>query len=537
MYVRTLKIKNKNGSFREYLQIVECKWDSQKKYPKQRLLLNLARIDKMDSSKREELERIAFQILKILGRQTPSQAEESFEIKKRGKPLFWGLANLIFSLARFIGLEEELKKIEKGRRVEFSFTKAIIAMIAGRLHGRVTEASVGRWMKSVYGTGIESLSTHHLYRAMDILEEGWEEIEGGLRWRVMDLFTQRADILFVDTTTLIYWGEGEEGLTERGYSKEKRADKRQVVIGIAMMKGVPVGIEIEGGRSSDAKVMKKMLERFKERFEIGEVCIVADSALVSVKEIGELEGWGYILGARFSEKVVKEKVEEARKGGDWQEVGEGLWAKGYEVKRKDGKEERLIVVRNEEEERYEKEAREMILKKLLEMEGRGVKELVSNRGYKRYLSSSEKVRIDWKKVESAEVWDGIWVIRTDRMNEDLAEVVERYKELSQVEGAFRELKDVISARPIHHWKGRRIRSHIRICFLTLLISMILRKEIKGLGVEEPFEEAMEGLKGLRVDWIEVKGKRFLLRDELEEWQKKLFKRFGMKVPPTVLETS
>ena len=534
MYVRTLKIKNKDGSLREYLQIVECKWDPQKKYPKQKLLLNLARVDKMDSSKRAELERIALQILKVLGKEV--HLKESFEIKKVGKPLFWGLANLIFSSARFIGLEEELKKVERERRTEFSFSKAIIAMIAGRLHGRLTEASVGRWVSSVYGTGIESLSTHHLYRAMDVLEEEWGRIERALKWRVMDLFTQRADILFVDTTTLIYWGEGEEGLTERGFSKEKRSDKRQVLIGIAMMKGLPVGIEIEGGKSSDVRVMKKMLERFRERFRIGEVCIVADSALVPVKDLGELEGWGYILGARLSEKIVKEKVKEARGEGGWEEVGEGLWAKGSEVKRKDGKKERLIVVRNEEMERYEKGVREEILKKLSEMEGKGIKEVVSNKGYRRYLSTSERVKIDWKKVESASLWDGIWVIRTNISSESLKEVVERYKELWQVEGAFKELKDLVSARPIYHWRGRRIKSHIRICFLTLLISMLLRKEIRGMGFEEPFEEAMEGLKGLRVDWIEVKGKRFALRDELTEWQKKLFKRFGMKIPPAVLES-
>lgn len=539
MYIRVYKTRNKNNTVREYLQIVETKRVERKNYPVQRLLLNVARIDNMDKKKREMLFNLARGILRVLGKEVEDIGDVS-GIRKVGEKSYWGLLSISLGAWNLLRLDKMLQKIEKNKRIQFSLERVIFGIVVGRLYGRISESAVSRWMEKLHHSfGFKDIGLHHLYRGLDILALEWDKIEGWLKGRVLDLFHQEAEVLFIDTTSLIYWGKGDNNLTRRGFSKEKRSDKKQVVIGIALMNGIPIGIEVEPGNTADVEVMRKMINRFRERFNFKKVCIVADAGMVRVKDIDYYreKRWKYLVRARASEIIVKEKVKEAREDGvEWEEIEEGTWAKRFTLKSKDEK-EWLIVVRNEVEEKYDRKVRESIIEQLREKEGREIKGIIHNKGYKKYLNSGGKIEINEKKIKESKIWDGIWVVRTNEEFKDLRVAVDRYKDLWMVERAFRDLKNLLDIRPIGHSTDVRIRGHIYACFLSLLVGFIIRKEIKDMEVNMPYEEVIGELKDLRIEWIEINKKRFLLRDELNEWQRKLFKRLKVPIPSSVLETS
>ena len=535
MYIKIKKARNKDGSVREYLQIVETRREEGYSYPRQRLLLNVARIDGMDKRTQKSLFNLARGILKVLGKDIDA-LEALPEVRKENKKFYWGLLEVSSGIWKRLELDKSFREIEQGRRNQFPLERTIFAIVAGRLYGKISESAVYRWLNKTYdGFGFKKIQKHHLYRGLDILTEEWERIEDSLRWKVLDLFHQKAEILFIDTTSLIYWGEGLSEITKYGFSKQKRGDKKQVVIGIAMINGLPVGIEIERGNITDLEVMRKMISRFREKLNLSEVCIVADNGMVSIKDIKEYnkEEWKYLVRASGRENIVKEKVKEARAGNKWEKIEEGILAKEFKVEIESGKKEWLIVVRNEAEEEHERKVRESIMEKLREKEGRDIKELVKNKGYKRYLAEGGKIKIDEKKVKEAELWDGIWVVRTNKKFLRLKEPIERYRELWRIEKVFKDLKNFLSIVPIYH--SRRIRGHIYACFLSLVISFVIEKDLKQIQTTHPFEEIIEQLQDLKIEWIRVNKKKFLVRDNLEEWQEALFKREGIPIPPSVLK--
>ena len=539
MYTRIYRAKNKDGSVREYLQIVESRRDKEKSYPRQRLLLNVARIDKLDEKGKEQLFNLARGILRVLGKEIGG-IEEVTEVKKTGDKFWWGFLAIVGGIWKSLNLDRVCKGIGKGKKIQFSIEKAIFAIVTGRLYGKVSENSVYHWLEKVYkGFGLDEIEIQWLYRGLDILAERWDNVEKHLKKKVLDLFHQEAKILFIDTTSLVYWGKGDGRLTKRGYSKQRRGDKNQVVIGIALANGLPIGIEIESGNTSDIEVMRKMIDRFRKRFNFKKVCIVADAGMVKIKDTESYrsKGWKYLVRAKASENVVKGKVKEARETEDWEKIDNGVWAKRFDIKFSDGQKEWLIVVKDKAEEIYDRGLRASIIERLKKKEGKDMKELLANKGYKKYVSAGTKIKINEEKIKEAEIWDGIWVIRTNEEFKDIKVAIDRYKDLWMVEKVFKDLKNILSISPIGHWKESRIKGHIYACFLSLIVAFIIRKEVKDIGVSLPFEDVTEALKDLRVEWVLVNKKKFLIRDELNDWQKSLFKRVKVPIPPSILETS
>ena len=538
MYSKINTQKNKDGSVREYLQLVDSQWDPKKGYSVQRLLLNVARVDKMDQKTKKMLMNIADGILKVLGMRIVD-GQVIPDLKKTGEKYCWGMVLLVDAIWKMFRFDKILKKIERKRKIEFSLERAIFFIVTARLYGYISENSVNRWIDKVYGFARSGLELHHLYRSLDILSDEWIKVERILQDRVMDLFNSEVDLMFIDTTSLIYWGSG-DSICHRGNSKQKRSDKKQVIIGIAILCGLPVGIEVTEGNTADIDVMRKMIKNFSMRFSIGDVCIVSDCTMVSIDDLRDyrIDGLSYLVGARLNEKVVREKVEEFRAApSSWTKVREKDKAKNQEeiyAREFDLSDEKLIVVLDKGTEQYDKDTRKRIIEKLRSKEGKDMKELVRNKGYKRYLVKGSKIKIDTKKIESSSLLDGIWVVKTNRNFSTLKEAVEKYKELSIIERCFRELKNYINVSPIYHRANSRIEGHIYASFLSLVVDFALLKMIKELRIDGVYDELKSELRDLRVEWLLVKDKEVLLRDEPNGWQKRLFNSYSIRMPPAIL---
>jgi IS4 transposase len=200
-----------------------------------------------------------------------------------------------------------------------------------------------------------------------------------------------------------------------------------------------------------------------------------------------------------------------------------------------------VVVYNPEQAQRDRARREKILARLeQELEALGdltgkrhkkaVCALVAHRTLGRYLKElkSGALRIDRAKVRAEERLDGKYLLSSSDESLSAEEIAWGYKQLQEVERAFRSLKQTLELRPMYHRKEERIRTHVTLCWLALLLVRVLERE-SG----ESWERARRVLDRIHLLEVETPEGRMLQRTELTEEQRELLKGLGMKPPPRV----
>ncbi len=524
MFVRTKTFKNKDGSTRTYLQLVTTERVNGK--VRQRVVANLGRLEHLQ---KDTLDRL----IQSLARFSKSEwiRREALKLSAQ-RARSWGPALVFYKLWQDLGLEKIIGELVDNSSLKFDVNEALFAMVLNRLCDPSSKLMMTHWMKTVYRPGWEKLSLYHFYRALDFVALHKKVIEQALFSKVKDLFHLKLDLVLWDATTTYFEGEAARGFAEYGFSKDRRPDRLQIMIGVLTTgDGFPIGHEVFPGNMSEVKSFRRALQKVREEFGLGRVIMVADRGMVSREVLGEIEAEGleYIVGVKL--RRVKVGREVLGRGGRFREVGENLKVK--EVWH-GGK--RYIVCFNPEEAERDKAIREKVLEELkAKLSHGGTKALIRNRIYRRYLKIGKSaVEIDGERIKGEEIYDGKYVLLT---NSDLSaeEVALAYKGLWRVERAFRELKSTLELRPVYHWKERRIRGHVMICFLAFLLEAALLRKLSENGEEVGFGELMVDLGELRAVEIEVGGRRYLARTELEGKAYAAFKAVGLRPPGRVVE--
>ena len=370
---------------------------------------------------------------------------------------------LIFQrLWQLTGCQHVIEQLLKGRHFEFAIERAIFLTVLHRLFDPGSDRAADKWKGSYQIEGCEDLQLHHLYRAMGWLGDDLPRkdqadktpfaprcikdlIEEGLFARRRDLFTQ-LQLVFFDTTSIYFEGQGGETIGQRGHSKDHRPDLKQMIVGAVLDgQGRPICCELWPGNTADVTTLIPVVDRLRGRFGVTKVCIVADRGMISKETIEELEkeerGWQYILGARMrSQNEVKDEV--LARAGRYRVVHPQRTTSDapapLKVKEVRVEGRRYIVCLNDDEARKDAADREAIVASLREKLRTGEKSLVGNKGYRRYLSSTgpDHFQIDEAKIEEEARYDGKWVLRTNT-DLDTAEVALQYKRLWMVEAWFR----------------------------------------------------------------------------------------------------
>jgi transposase len=296
-------------------------------------------------------------------------------------------------------------------------------------------------------------------------------------------------------------------------------------------KGWPVSWEVFPGNTVDPAAFEAMIAKLRTRIKIGRVVVVADRGMMEKKSLQLLtEGktpYDYILGCRMRRQ--KEiGLELLARGGRYQEVAENLKVKEVLVG-----EHRYIICLNEDEERKDEAARTAILDHLREKLAGVAKSLVGNKGYARYLRVTKNaIRIDEDKVLAESRYDGKYVLRT---NTDLpaGEVAQTYKSLWRVERAFRETKSTIEVRPVFHHRGETTIGHIVAGFLALRLAVDLQRRLDEHKIEVSWPTLMRDLGQLQAVHLQVDGRSYLLRTDLQGAAHQAFQAAGVRPPPAV----
>ena len=406
-------------------------------------------------------------------------------------------------------------------------------MVLNRLIEPKSEKAIHEWIKTIYGIE-EVKDIHQWYRSLDFLIEHKDRLEKDLHYAQRDLFNQEIDVVLMDTTSLVYFGDGQkaEGILDYGYSKQKRFDLKQVIVGILMSKeGMPIGHEVYPGNTNDINAFKEMIHTVRGKFKIRRVIIVCDRGMVSENNISvlELNDYEYIIGMKM--RQLKEK--------DAQKI---LSTKGMASITDDlkGKEvyynnRRLIVCFNKKEAEKDKQKREEIIRRLvIKLKTQGLKSLLVHKEYSKYLKiKADKPELNEEKVKHEEVFDGKFIIQTNTKMKWKG-IVSAYKDLWQVETGFRALKSELEMGPIYHYTERRIRAHIFICFLALLLKVIFKKSLSNSDKYLSVNKVLEDIRKIKAVQMTLKDKPVVLRTELEGDAHHAFKATGLKIPPRLL---
>jgi len=365
-----------------------------------------------------------------------------------------------------------------------------------------------------------------------------DRIEEGIFRERRDLFTG-LDLVFFDTTSIYFEGEGGERLCQRGHSKDNRPDLNQMVVGVILdNNGKPVCCEMWPGNTADVNTLIPIIDRIRSRFSIGRFCVVADRGMISAKNVKELDKRkiSYILGTRMR-KTNEVKQDVLSHPGRYREVyPEGKSSKDpapLRVKEVSIGVNRYIVCFNPRQARKDAQDRQNIIESLKEKVRISPKSLVGNKGYRKYLKvDRNSVSIDQEKVEYESRFDGKWVLVT---NTDFSadHVAMKYKELWQVEHVFRDVKSVLETRPVYHQKDENIRGHVFCSFLALVLRKELERRLEEAGYRFEWADMKQDLKSLQEVIIEDNGKTLALRTECVGTCSKLFQSVGVAIPPTI----
>jgi transposase len=538
----------------QYLQIVESRREGDS--VKQRVLQNVGRLDALQQSGQLDSllasgARLAHHSLLLTAHKNGQAPAVSTQ---RIGP------TLIFErLWKETGCQAVINRLLANRHFEFPVERAVFLTVLHRLCATGSDRACMAWKCDYLIEGIDEIELHHLYRAMawigDTLPDSQQKvssklvprctkdlIEEQLFERHRDLFSE-LDMVFFDTTSLYFEGEGGTTLGKHGYSKDSRPDLHQMVVGAVLdSDGRPICCEMWPGNTADVTTLMSVVDRLRMRFHIRNACVVADRGMICQDVVDDLELMkrSFILGARMrSQKEVRETV--LSDDGPFEVVvGPRKTSKDpspLKVKEVKVGERRYVVCVNEDQAEYDRKKREEIVAGLREKLKQGDKSLVGNKGYRKYLKGEKgrQFEIDEAKLTAEAKFDGIWVLRT---NTDLtaAEVACQYKKLWMVEQWFRNCKTLLETRPIFHHCDETIRGHVFCSFLALVLKHELQSRLQK-NHEQKFEwaDVMRDLE--RVQYVEVAqdGKAFLLRSELQGTAGKSFQAAGVAIPPTVQE--
>lgn len=539
----------KKSGQHQYLQLVEN--HKEKGKVRQQVIATIGRMDQLQDKGRIEtlirsLSRFSEQAMLILtGRGEPNLAAVKI-----------GPALIFERLWQRTGIREVLGKLLAGRKFEFDVERAIFLTVLHRLMVSGSDRFCNRWHLDYRIEGVAGLNLHHLYRAMAFLGEELADqqdatpfaprctkdlVEEKIFGYRRDLFST-LDLVFFDTTSIYFEGQGGQKLGQHGFSKDHRPDLRQMVVGVLVDdKGQPICCEMWPGNTADVTTLLPIIQRLRKRFAIGSCCIVADRGMISAATLKVLEAPDtpvhYILGVRM--RKLKAAAEVLSRAGRYRELApEGNCCKDpspLKVKEVLHEGTRYIICVNPRQARKDATDRELILSSLREQLKAGAKSLIGNKGYRRYLTiEKDAARIDEAKVQSEARYDGKWVLRT---NTDLTceQVAMKYKQLWQVERIFRDVKSLLQTRPVFHRRDETIRGHVFCSFLALVLRKELDRCLEAAGESFEWAAIKQDLKALQMVTIEEQGRRFAVRSQCQGVCGKLFKAVGVALPPTIRE--
>lgn len=500
MYLRTIGRRNKDGSEVRYLQLAHNEWDPERKCSVAKVVHSFGREDQLD---REALRRLVRSLSRAL---EPEQAlallaPADLEFVS-SSPL--GGAWVLDGLWRRLGIDATIERLLEARRLDGRAERLLFAMVVNRALAPESKLGCCEWLAgdvSIPGLAVDAVGDdpQPLYRAMDWLLEIESELAEQVYWATADLLNLEVDLLFFDTTST-YWETDRPDSDELdevtgevvspafrvyGHSKDHRDDLPQVLIGMAVTRsGIPIRAWCWPGNTSEQALIRQVKDELRE-WKLARVVWVADRGFQSAENRRYLQraGGHYIIGEKLRGESEEAKTALARQG-RYRTVAGNLEVKEVIVDEGTMR-DRFVICKNPEQAERDKAIRDQLVSQLEELiadtdrltaaeRSKLTGRIATKRALKRYLRQTPNglLRIDRAAISEEAHLDGKFLLRSSDPTLSAEDIALGYKQLLQVKRGWRDMKTTLDLRPVHHRKEDRIRAHVQLCWLALLLIRI-----------------------------------------------------------------
>ena len=517
MYVKTSVRKTKTGEVR-YLQLAHNEWDAAKGRSVPKVIYGFGREDQLD---KDAVRRLVASLSRLLDPgDVPAAPGEGLEFAE-SRP--YGGAYVLDALWQRLGIGTILAGLAssgRGRpRDAAAAERVLFGLVANRALAPSSKLAASEWMsRDVHVGGLGEVTDDACYRAMDWLHDVRGELEKQVYFAVADLLNLQVDLLFFDTTSTYFeagaadeevlrdWrgeksagqdtadgdqagtGEGDEenppgkpaGFREYGKSKDSRDDLPQVVIGLAVTReGIPVRVWCWPGNTADSALIRQVKKDMRD-WSLGRVIWVADRGFTSKENRKFLQqgGGAYIIGEKLRSGSAEAKAALSRQG-RYRAVAGNLQVKEVRLP---GAGDRFIICFNPDQAVRDAAVRAKMISALEEMIAGSDELSVTKRaelrgkistmpGPNRFLrvTPGGLLRADKAKAKAEENLDGKYLLRSADPAMTAEDIAAGYKQLLEVERGWRDMKSVLDLRPVYHRLEERIRAHVLLCWLALLL--------------------------------------------------------------------
>jgi hypothetical protein len=519
VYVKTTARTTKSGPVR-YLHLAHNEWDPVAGRSVPKILYGFGREDQLD---RDAVKRLVASLSRLLEpadalAATAAGAELEF---CESRP--FGGTFTLDALWRRLGIDTAITSLDtkarRGRRREVGVTERVLfALVANRALDPGSKLAAADWVSNdVHIDGLATLDEDACYRAMDWLIEIEDELAQQVYWQVATLLDLEVDLLFFDTTSTYFELDqpdtpirrderghpvtdqpdpapeadpadpadpdaGKAGFRSHGHSKDHRGDLPQVVVGMAVTRtGIPIRCWCWPGNTTDSALIRQVRDDLRD-WKLSRVVWVADRGFTSATNRRYLQRGGghYILGEKLRSGSAEATAALARQG-RYQQVAENLRVKQVRL----GEGDRFVICHNPEQAVRDAEIRTKMLAhldtaitgsdKLTPTKRAELRGQISTKpSLHRYLrvTPGGLLRVDAKAITAESKLDGKYLLRCSDPSLSAEDIARGYKQLLEVERGWRDMKQIIDLRPVYHRKEERIRAHVILCWLALLLIRI-----------------------------------------------------------------
>jgi transposase len=541
MYPRTVRVRSSSGTVNEYVRVVEAYRDGGK--VKQRVVADLGRKD------------LLIEVLPRLRRLLAGDSAVDTAEPQVLDTANWGPVLVIRALFDQLGLWSILDQ-NLGHAQSVPFADRAFVLVANRLIAPASEHGLAGWLETDFvcdRKGRRFLPQWHQrqrvrvhprqldawYRTLDQLHAAKDRIEVALYRHLRDLFSLKPDLVLYDITSTYFEGAGPPGFAKHGYSRDGKPQNVQVIVGVVMVAGWPIAHHVWAGNRIDHSTVQEVISDLRHRFEIGRLVFVGDRGMVTDENIESItkDQQGYLVGIKRRRNAKLDAWLDAIDDTKWIDCPGGINTRERKIDPprtraqevpSENLDVRVIVIDSDERRGYEQAKREQAMERARQRLEK-LKERVASGDLKRpekIGAAVERVMqkyhgyryFDWRfnggtleffesesRLGREKKIEGKYVITTSEKGLSVLDAVAMYKELTEIESGFRQLKDVMAMRPIYHQVETRVKAHIFVAALALLVQRLLGRRLKEAGVDLSPERAMQALSTVRLVTFRLEG--------------------------------
>ena len=544
MYPRTVKVRSHNGTVHEYVRVVEAYRDGGK--VKQRVVADLGRKDLLVA--------LLPKLRRLLDGDTSSDSGDLADPHVIDAST-WGPILVVRALFDQLGLWAILDQ-HLGLAKDVPFADRAFVLVANRLIAPASEHGLAGWLETDFvcdrkgrrfvphwhqrrRVRVHPRQLDAWYRTLDQLLAAKDRIEVALYHRLRDLFSFKPELVLYDMTSTYFEGAGPHDFAVHGYSRDGKSQNVQVVVGVVMVAGWPIAHHVWAGNRIDHSTVQEVIRDLQERFAFSRLVFVGDRGMVTDENIEALtkDEQGFLVGVKRRRNAQIDDWLDAVDDTKWLRCPGGINTQERKTNPPRTRAQevasgvadlRVIVIDSDERRGYEQAKREQAMerarRRLEKLKGRvaagGLKRpekigaaveriMQKYHGYRYFDWKLQDGELEFSESESRlgreKRIEGKYVIMTSEKGLDVLDAVALYKELTEVESGFRQLKDVLALRPIYHQIEMRVKAHIFVAALALLVQRLLGRRLTEAGLDLSPARAMQALETVRLVTFRLEG--------------------------------